>query len=252
MKLLTPCMQCFQEQGHPSEEMISAELFDDGLLRVHCLQGHTTIAVIQEQKHEILFDHALMALIDGYPREAATGMAATLERFYEFVLKVLCKKHGIEASAYKNSWKSISAQSERQFGAFLFAWLIEFGAPPSTIDDIKPKQITDQKWERRKWKEFRNYVVHKGYMPSYAETVVYGDLVFSHIQHLTSQLNQRCADAVQVIQHQHLQQKHQQARTECVHLSTMSIPAILSRHTDKEFDQTIEEVRQYKARMYHV
>ena len=253
MKLRVPCMQCFQEQGHPSDELMSVELRDDGLLNVTCSNGHSTLTAIQEQKYEILFDLAAMALLDGYPREAATDMAASLERFYEFVIRVLCTKRGISDSALSASWRSVANQSERQFGAFIFAYLLEAGEMPTTIDEEKPAYVAGQDWKVRPWKEFRNSVVHKGYMPSTSEAMAYGELVFNHIRELTTWLCANCSDALNKAAFTHVSRAHKEAGGK--HISTMSIPTLLTPNRQefatRSFAQSIEELKMYKPRMHH-
>ena len=65
MKLPMSCMTCFTEDGQPRTEMMLLELRDDGLYTSTCDRGHTTVTAIQEEKFEILFDVAAMALLDG-------------------------------------------------------------------------------------------------------------------------------------------------------------------------------------------
>jgi len=232
---------------------MSVALRDDGLLSVNCSNGHATITAIQEQKYEILFDLAVMALLDGYPREAATGMAASLERFYEFSIKVLCAKRGIDDSKFRGAWKLVANQSERQFGAFVFAYLLESGAMPSTLDDAKPKQIEGQSWKSRQWKEFRNAVVHKGYIPSSSEVMAYGELVFNHLQELTIWLIENCAEAFREVAISHLSAAHAGAAGRVI--STMSIPTLLSTTREglstRTYSEAVEELKKYKPRMHH-
>lgn len=253
MKLRVPCMQCFQEQGHPSDELMSVELRDDGLFNVICQNGHATVTAIQEQKYELLFELAVMALLDGYPREAATGMAASLERFYEFSIKTLCTKRGINDSALIATWKLVANQSERQFGAFIFTYMLEAGIPPPTIDDKKPTHIADQDWKSRPWKEFRNSVVHKGYIPSTPEAMAYGELVFNHIKELTIWLSENCAEALNRVAISHVAVAHNEAAGRLI--STMSIPTLLNRTRQgfpaRTFIQAVEELKQYKPWMHH-
>jgi len=254
MMLRIPCMQCFQEQGHPSDELMSVELRDDGLLRVSCPEGHNTITAIQEQKYEILFDLAVMALLDGYPREGATGMAASLERFYEFVIKTLCAKRRGDDSTFSSTWKLVSNQSERQFGAFVFCYMLESGTVPPTIDNVKHHPVEGQDWKNRTWKEFRNDVVHKGYMPSSSEALAYGELVFNHIQELTLWLSENCTDAFKKTSVAHLGVAHVIAGGKPV--TTMTIPTVLSTTIEgfstRTFTQAVDELKKYKSGMHHI
>lgn len=253
MKLRVPCMQCFQEQGHPNDELMSVELRDDGLLNVTCQNGHATVTAIQQPKYELLFELAVMALLDGYPREAATGMAASLERFYEFAIRTLCEKRGISDSAFNVAWKLVAIQSERQFGAFVFAYMLEAGVPPLTIDEEKPSQPAGQNWKNRPWKEFRNSVVHKGYMPSAAEAMAYGELVFNHISELSMWLSEHCSEALNKVAFSRVAVAHAEAAGRLI--STMSIPTLLRGTREgfqaRTFVQAVEELKQYKPRMHH-
>lgn len=246
-------MQCFQEQGTPSDELLSVELRDDGLLRVTCPRGHDTITAIQEQKYEILFDLAVMALLDGYPREGATGFAASLERFYEFAIKTLSTKRGVDDTTFGSTWKLVANQSERQFGAFVFSYMLESNAVPSSIDDIKPTPVDDQDWKSRPWKEFRNAVVHKGYMPSSSEALAYGQLVFDHIQELTLWLSKNCSDALKKTSVSHLVVAH--AGMAGKPIGTMTIPTALSTTREgfstRTFTQAVDELKRYKSGMHH-
>ena len=91
MRLLIPCMQCFQElgaqMGHPNDECARVEICDDGKYEVTCTRGHKETVILQQQKFEILFEIGAHAIIDGYYREAVSSFAASLERFYEFSIK---------------------------------------------------------------------------------------------------------------------------------------------------------------------
>ena len=239
MKLQITCMQCFHEQGQPSDELTLVELHNDGLLSAVCSQGHSTFTALQEQKYEILFEIAVMALLDGYPREAATGMAAALERFYEFVIRVICTKRGINDSIFIDVWKSVTNQSERQLGAYIFAYLLESGNVPPTIDDTKPLNVGKQSWKVRTWKDFRNNVVHKGYMPSTDETIAYGELVFNHIKELHAWLEENCNDALDKVSFKNLILASKGANGKQV--VTMSIPTLLSRTRQRPITQSLKD-----------
>jgi hypothetical protein len=65
------------------------------------------------------------------------------------------------------AWKQVSAQSERQLGAFAILYLREYGTPAPLLS---PSMA-----------EFRNNVIHKGYIPSRSEAVEYGDAVLQHL-----------------------------------------------------------------------
>ena len=66
-----------------------ARLADDGRYEVRCQAGHLNTVFLDNVKFELLFEMGLNALIDGYPREAVSSFASSLERFYEFYWNVV-------------------------------------------------------------------------------------------------------------------------------------------------------------------
>lgn len=248
-------MQCFQEQGQPSFDFQPVEIRDDGLYSSTCNNGHTTLTVIQEQKFEVLFDFGSMALIDGYPREAVTSIAASLERFYEFYVFTTCLKHNIDAYEFQKAWKHVANQSERQFGAYLFAYLIDHnGGEPPVIDNEKPEMDGISKKKTITWKEFRNAVVHKGYIPSASETMKYGNIVYLHLNMLILDLKERSGEYIQKATFHHLARANQAADGQVV--STMSIPTLVSLTRGEEppesFEKALESIAEYRKWLHHV
>ncbi len=61
---------------------------DDGCYIVRCDLGHEAQVYVSNLKFELLFDMGVHAMYDGYPREAVSCFASTLERFYEFLQAV--------------------------------------------------------------------------------------------------------------------------------------------------------------------
>ncbi|MEZ8190625.1 hypothetical protein [Vibrio sp. 1F279] len=255
MKLNINCMECFQEQGKPSLEFSSVEIRDDGLYSSTCSNGHSTITVIQEQKFEVLFDFGALALLDGYPREAVTSIAAALERFYEFYVAVTCVKHKVDYEKFLSTWKHVSNQSERQFGAYLFAYLMDHnGSEPPIIDESKPPLDGIAKKDIRTWKGFRNAVVHKGYIPSYVETVAYSNIVYLHIYELISDLQNRSGDALQKVMFHHIARANKAAEGKVV--STMSIPTLIrlarGEAPPESFELALGSIEKYRKWLHHV
>lgn len=173
MRIPLYCMQCSKETGHPST-CYPAELQDSGLYRLVCKHRHETFICLQEQKFEVLFELALNAIVDGYYREAVASFSSSLERFYEFYLRVMCVKRGLDDATVERAWKAISKQSERQFGAYAFTYLIETGTLAPTLPEQKVA--------------FRNEVIHKGRIPSRDEAVTYGEDVLQVISPILDHL----------------------------------------------------------------
>ena len=115
-----------------------------------------------------------MALLDGYTREAVSSFAVALERFYEYWVKAHLLYAEVTPGELDAAWKQVSAQSERQLGAFAVLYLREYG----TRAPLLPQSAT----------EFRNKVIHKGYISTRAETLKYGDQVLQYMATLYRQL----------------------------------------------------------------
>ena len=151
---------------------------DERFFKMTCPIGHQTLTVIQEPKHEVLFELGMNALVDGYPREAVTSFASCLENFYEFCINQVSLYKGVDPASLESGWKYMAKQSERQLGAFVMLWMNYFGSAPTLLCD--------------KSRSFRNKVVHQGYIPQLVETLSFGDdivaCVASNLQHMQRHL----------------------------------------------------------------
>ena len=145
--------------GSEFANRIDVELNDSMHYKVKCSRGHEEVFTLETTRYTLLFDFGVLALRSGFYREAVSNFAASLERFYEFFARVICHHQGISFEQVELAWKGVSAQSERQLGAFLFLYLSEL---KSAAPMIKDSQV-----------RFRNQVVHKGYIPTKKETLDY-------------------------------------------------------------------------------
>lgn len=166
-KSMTPCRQ------HTRLFFVQ----DSSLYEFECPEGHQSVAVLQTPRHEVLAMIASNAILDGYFRESIASFAASLERFYEFVIRVVCRSKLIQKDNINNFWKLISKQSERQFGSFAMLWTLEMGTPPKTLST---KMI-----------ELRNKVIHQGKVPTREECIGYGQEVLDIISGLEQEVRQR-------------------------------------------------------------
>ena len=225
MKLLMPCMECFQELGQPTNEFASLEFRDDGRYEICCSRGHKSVTVLQQQKFEILFDIGANAILDGYYRESVSSFTSSLERFYEFGLKVLCKKRGMKTGVFLNAWKQVSNQSERQLGAFLFLWASEFGEVPKLLNSNDVG--------------FRNSVIHKGKIPSKEEALEYGNTILTIIRPKITLLKSSCGEQIEDVTFEHIRDCSNIGEGQ-VSGGTMFAKTIVSLASDNN-SQTLEE-----------
>ncbi|OUC12977.1 MAG: hypothetical protein B0A82_19735 [Alkalinema sp. CACIAM 70d] len=171
MRIEIDCQICSHNESKEKSSFVRyarlCSVRDDGIYEFECPEGHRSITVLRTPKHEVLFAIASNALLDGYLREAIASFAASLERFYEFVIRVICRAKSIPQKDIEKCWKSISKQSERQLGAFTMLWFVEIGDPP----DLLPNKMI----------ELRNQVIHQGKVPTYQECIKFGQAVIDVI-----------------------------------------------------------------------
>lgn len=163
---------------------------EDGLYSGKCPRGHDFQTRVQTLPHEMLFEIALNAIEDGYYREAVSSFAAGVERFYEFSVRVLAKAHGVNDAITHLGWDQISAQSERQLGAFIFLNIVNFRELPALLDN---KKVT-----------FRNREIHKGHLPAKHEAIDFGAACYKVIQDGIQKLKHSYREEIPEALHDHL------------------------------------------------
>lgn len=161
---------------------VPVEMTEDNYYNCTCPAGHEMHIVLRNQKFELLFESAALAVLDGYNREAISGFSSSLERFYEFYVQVIVHKNMIFGDSFTKTWKILSRQSERQLGAFLMTYLLENKTDYMGLDE--------------KMVAFRNSVVHKGYLPTSDETSLYAEFVMRAIYTLIEELYAKYPDAL--------------------------------------------------------
>jgi hypothetical protein len=191
MRLPISCMKC--RDAHDNKfilECTFVEICDDGKYELECSLGHKTTVILQQQKFEILFEIGAHAILDGYYREAVSSFAASLERFYEFSIRVFLKKASVSNVLFDECWKSVSNQSERQLGAFIFLWVVNLNSKPPLLPS---KQV-----------EFRNNVIHKGRIPTKEEAVLFGEAVLNLIRPNVLEIREHFSDQLMDVIHDYL------------------------------------------------
>jgi len=188
MRIHLHCNKCTQAITPGDSGLVYSSVVshtDSGVYVVECPAGHVTTTVLHTPKHEVLFLIAANAILDGYLREAVLSFSGALERYFEFALRVIARARHIPADVLVSAWKHLSAQSERQFGAFVAAWMLV--APEAFVG--VPLDVI------QKHAAFRNKVVHKGSIPSMDECILFGKHVASVIQPVEKVLAGRFGDA---------------------------------------------------------
>lgn len=198
MKIRLHCPICATE-GVKDFWQEMRPLGDNTLYEVNCPNGHTTEIVSGGFKYDTLFEIGLNALKNGFHREAASSFATSLERFYEYSIGVLLMhkfspqtpgRFDEEAlKAFDKLWKTALKLSERQLGAFCALYFNEFSEIPLLLDEafVKGLRLSILKNPVN----FRNRVVHEGYIPTYDEAFQYGEAVFKYMSVLLNKYKEQ-------------------------------------------------------------
>jgi hypothetical protein len=226
MKLPMACMKCFQETEKTPEISQYVELQDSGVYVQTCSQGHTSKTILQNPKYEVLFESGIYALIDGYPREAVTSFVAGFERFWEFYISFQASRDSSQGEEFKNVWKEMANQSERQLGAFLIMHL---------ANEKKCPEFNFQNYSN-----FRNKVVHKGYIPTMAEAIGFGETIRQFVTTLMMNIKSNYDESLQKFTGKYVGELHKLAGGESG-ISTMYVPTLLSHVSVENQKQTLEQ-----------
>ncbi len=220
-------MECFKELGIPTNEFTKVEFQESNCYQITCSRNHKSTTCLQEQKFEILFEIGAHAILDGYYREAVLSFTSSLERFYEFAIRIFLEKSSASEKLFNDCWRGVSSQSERQLGAFIFLWANNLDEMPILLNE---KEI-----------KFRNKVIHQGYIPSRIEAIDFGNKVLSTLNPKINKLNQLFPEEIRKIVFSHLQNSRKNSSHD--NISTMSISTILSRNCldENQKDNSLEQ-----------
>lgn len=224
IRLSSFCWECLRLEGNTKEaydrlirsqpeQDILIEVNEDNAYEVTCPKGHKSMTSLQAEKFEILLDLASMALLDGYTREAVMSIASALERFYEYCIRVHCIHKGWSFNEIDTAWNQVKSQSERQFGAFWFLRFAETGKTPPAIPNTRT--------------EFRNKVVHKGYIPNQEEALDYGDFVLRYMFDILLDMRVDMKDAMNKATIAHLIRTAKNIPAKVQRRGTAGIPTIV-------------------------
>ena len=184
MKFAATCPHC--------QAAFQTEYLDSGIHDLHCPHcGERFVLFIRKHRFEMLFDLGTRALVDGYAREAVVNFAAALERAFEFYLRsALLERFAREHRALDTvtreldaTWKLLVSQSERQLGAFAALYLAREGRAP---EFLTPQAMGT---------DFRNRVIHRGYLPRESEVQEYAARLFALMNRLLEELGDAALQA---------------------------------------------------------
>lgn len=185
MKIYASCIECQKELGHPSFEPIFADYDNNLVVKVKCSRGHESNMILQATKFELFLDCGADALVKGYALESCFNFALARENAFLFAIEIMMEN--TLSDKYKNFLKS---SSERVFGAFTLLYLREFNRPFEFEKKFSFKNggtIVN----------FRNDIVHKGFIPTIAQANSYGEIVHNEVFELVAELRQKFSKPIQ-------------------------------------------------------
>jgi hypothetical protein len=177
VKFATTCPHC--------QHRFQTEYLDSGVHDLQCPNCRKRFVLfIRKHRFETLFDLGTRALVDGYAREAVVNFAAALERCLEFYLRSALLEQAAQegrdldatARSLDATWKLLVSQSERQLGAFAAVYLARQGHAP---EFLTPQGLGA---------DFRNRVIHRGYLPRETEVQAYAARLFALMNRLLEEL----------------------------------------------------------------
>ncbi len=250
MKIQFYCMKCTNEiasSNDPLADNISftedcsftnpVEHNNSGIYEVSCNNGHLYQVLLNNYEYEMIFDLGVLALFDDYPRESVSTIATALERFYEFVIRVLLVKNNVSITKVKDLWKQIGRLSERQYGAFLSLWILEYKESIVNLDSIKIKA----NGKSTGLVTFRNQIIHKGYIPSSQEAKDYLSKIMTHINTLDKQLHETNMESCHEYLEIYLLEKEREESTKCTSQAHFPSFISVSKRCDGDVDKVLEE-----------
>ena len=220
MKIGIECLQCACEGVRNYAEIEQLDWNDEGKYRIQCPKGHSSITLILQQKYELLFEIGVHAIADGYYREAVSSFTSSLERFYEFFIKVMSLSKGTNWEQIQDAWKCVSNQSERQLGAFVFLYLQDNKTAPKLLHN---KRV-----------EFRNAVIHKGKIPSKDEAIEYGQAILDLVRPMIRMIKENYESELNIMVSKHIHSKRTEDELGLM-IATANLPTVLNLHQDDPF-----------------
>lgn len=169
MEIPLICAECSKQNLTISSLPTIYNINESDFYEVTCEHGHTSYYFLQNEKFDILFNMAILALRDGYYREAILNFASALERFYEFGIRLMSEINNISKENTEILlYKQLKNASEKELGAYNALYLITRKIPAKNLSN--------------KSRELRNGVVHQGNSPTFEKTLDYGDKVYKLIR----------------------------------------------------------------------
>lgn len=179
----TICKKC-AEQGPPFGKLYKVVIDSDLIGTIKCSKGHKSIVQINHFHFDVLYQSALLSYMNEFYSESLMSFAASLERTYEFYIKISLLKKKVSIEKINLFWKELNNSSERQYGAFCIEYLANTGKPWKS----NQKQVT-----------FRNKVIHKGYIANSHEVKIFAQYCLDQINKIFDEFSNGYGDEISIL-----------------------------------------------------
>ena len=169
MRVFQTCLQCWPPSSERGD--FDTHFFQEkNIYRFTCTAGHKTYMALQNHKHEVLAEIAMYAYVDSYYQQSILNFDSSLERAYEWYLRVSFMHKFESTDLFEKIWKPVKRLSERQIGMYMLCFAQDNNRPPPVLsqDDAN----------------LRNEVVHNGFLPTNLQVEDYAQKVITIVQHL--------------------------------------------------------------------
>jgi hypothetical protein len=228
VKLHLHCQKCFGSNRPPKE----LDVNDDGYYEFNCECGHVQRTFYPIPRYELLLQFGMLALVDGHFRETVNSCNSALERFFEFYLRFVSFKRKTQTEQFDSFWRTVGNQSERQLGAYVSTYLFENSAACRFLTT--------------KHFEFRNKVIHQGYIPSHDEALAFAQRVLNFIKDRVHEIAGEELGRFTIFTITELQRKHPQGTSSVSTFTVLSESLKSPLGTEFNLKNYLQQLKQFR------
>jgi hypothetical protein len=231
MKKFASCIHCIREGLETP--IYSEEIDNDHIFRLVCSNGHEQYMVCTDHKFEILLEYAMTLYIKKDYSPAVCYFANSLERFFEFCIKVILREDCDQKIIDEELWKGKYLKfSERQLGAYVSLYVSKMKSLPILLK-------TDNT-------ELRNRVIHEGYIVAKDECYNFGKDVYDIIIETLKKLREKYSGKIISEARYDMKRREKTIKDLNANISTYNLPIIWAL-IDYSFDSALKRTEEIRS-----
>lgn len=174
MRLPVHCPTCLRRAAGATPPRVLVPIEGAGFGHGLCTAGHRFSVILEERRHEWLFETGLCAMAESRHREAVSNILSALGDFYEYATEVYGNACGAGGALDSMAWRVVSRHPDRRLGAYVAAHMFTLKAAPTVLTT----EMLD----------FVDEVEHMGRVPTTEESEQFGDAVMEVILTATARI----------------------------------------------------------------